>query len=208
VDLPNEVIYIVDDDFRVRESLTELFMSYRLNVMSFSTGKEFLNFSRSDSNACLILDLRLPEMSGLEIQHLIDAEALLPIIFITGHGDIPSTVTAMKAGAVEFLTKPLDERVLLAAVKAALAKDRVARQDVAESAVFLARYNSLTPREQEVLALLVQGLLNKQAAGVLGITECTVQVHRGRIMKKMQVNSFAELVRIAAKLNVDTAKAF
>jgi FixJ family two-component response regulator len=208
VDLPNEVIYIVDDDFRVRESLTELFMSYRLNVMSFSTGKEFLNFSRSDSNACLILDLRLPEMSGLEIQHLIDAEALLPIIFITGHGDIPSTVTAMKAGAVEFLTKPVDERVLLAAVRAALAKDRIARENAAESAELLARYSSLTPREQEVLPLLVQGLLNKQAAGVLGITEYTVQVHRGRIMKKMQVDSFAELVRTAAKLNLDTEKAF
>ena len=208
MDLPKEIIYIVDDDFRVRDSLTELFISHRLNVKSFASGEEFLNFSRSDSNACLILDLRLPEMNGLEIQRVIEADALLPIIFITGDGDIPSTVTAMKAGAVEFLTKPVDERVLLAAVKAALAKDRIARETAAESAELLARYNSLTPREQEVLPLLVQGLLNKQAADVLGITEYTVQVHRGRIMKKMQVDSFAELVRTAAKLNLDTEKAF
>jgi FixJ family two-component response regulator len=208
VDLPKEIIYIVDDDFRVRDSLTELFISHRLNVKSFASGEEFLNFSRSDSNACLILDLRLPEMNGLEIQRVIEADALLPIIFITGDGDIPSTVTAMKAGAVEFLTKPVDERVLLAAVKAALAKDRIARETAAESAELLARYNSLTPREQEVLPLLVQGLLNKQAADVLGITEYTVQVHRGRIMKKMQVDSFAELVRIATKLKIDKQKAF
>jgi FixJ family two-component response regulator len=208
VDLPKEIIYIVDDDFRVRDSLTELFISHRLNAKSFASGEEFLNFSRSDSNACLILDLRLPEMNGLEIQRVIEADALLPIIFITGDGDIPSTVTAMKAGAVEFLTKPVDERVLLAAVKAALAKDRIARETAAESAELLARYNSLTPREREVLPLLVQGLLNKQAADVLGITEYTVQVHRGRIMKKMQVDSFAELVRIATKLNVDKQKAF
>ena len=206
MDLSKEVIYIVDDDFRVRESLTELFISHRLNVTSFASGEEFLKFARSDSNACLILDLRLPEMNGLEIQRVIDA--LLPIIFITGDGDIPSTVTAMKAGAVEFLTKPVDECVLLAAVRAALAKDRIARENAAESAEFLARYHSLTPREQEVLPLLVQGLLNKQAAGVLGITEYTVQVHRGRIMKKMQVDSFAELVRTAAKLNLDTEKTF
>ena len=208
MDLPKEIIYIVDDDFRVRDSLTELFISHRLNVKSFASGEEFLNFSRSDSNACLILDLRLPEMNGLEIQRVIEADALLPIIFITGDGDIPSTVTAMKAGAVEFLTKPVDERVLLAAVKAALAKDRIARETAAESAELLARYNSLTPREQEVLPLLVQGLLNKQAADVLGITEYTVQVHRGRIMKKMQVDSFAELVRIGTKLKVDKQKAF
>jgi FixJ family two-component response regulator len=208
VDLPKEVIYIVDDDFRVRESLTELFISHHLNVTSFASGEEFLRFSRSDSNACLILDLRLPEMNGLEIQRVIEADALLPVIFITGDGDIPSTVTAMKAGAVEFLTKPVDERVLLAAVNAALAKDRIARENAAESAALLARYNSLTPREREVLPLLVQGLLNKQAAGVLGITEYTVQVHRGRIMKKMQVGSFAELVRMAAKLNVDKEKVF
>jgi FixJ family two-component response regulator len=208
VDLPKEIIYIVDDDFRVRDSLTELFISHRLNVKSFASGEEFLNFSRSDSNACLILDLRLPEMNGLEIQRVMEADALLPIIFITGDGDIPSTVTAMKAGAVEFLTKPVDERVLLAAVKAALAKDRIARETAAESAELLARYNSLTPREQEVLPLLVQGLLNKQAADVLGITEYTVQVHRGRIMKKMQVDSFAELVRIATKLKVDKQRAF
>jgi FixJ family two-component response regulator len=208
VDLPKEIIYIVDDDFRVRDSLTELFISHRLNVKSFASGEEFLNFSRSDSNACLILDLRLPEMNGLEIQRVIETDALLPIIFITGDGDIPSTVTAMKAGAVEFLTKPVDERVLLAAVKGALAKDRIARETAAESAELLARYNSLTPREQEVLPLLVQGLLNKQAADVLGITEYTVQVHRGRIMKKMQVDSFAELVRIATKLKVDKQKAF
>jgi FixJ family two-component response regulator len=208
VDLSKEVIYIVDDDFRVRESLTELFISHRLNVTSFASGEEFLKFARSDSSACLILDLRLPEMNGLEIQRVIEANALLPIIFITGDGDIPSTVTAMKAGAVEFLTKPVDECVLLAAVRAALAKDRIARENAAESAELLARYHSLTPREQEVLPLLVQGLLNKQAAGVLGITEYTVQVHRGRIMKKMQVDSFAELVRTAAKLNLDTEKTF
>ena len=180
MDLPNEVIYIVDDDSRVRRSLTEFFISYGLNVVSFASGKEFLNRSRTDSNACLILDLWLPEMGGLEIQHVIDADSLLPIIFITGDGDIPSTVTAMKAGAVEFLTKPIDEGLLLAAVRAALAKDRIARQEAAESARLLTHYNSLTPREQQVLPLLVQGLLNRQAAGALGITEYTVHVGRAR----------------------------
>jgi FixJ family two-component response regulator len=203
----NEVIYIVDDDFRVRESLTELFASYRRNVMSFASGMEFLNFSRSDANACLILDLRLPEMNGLELQHVIEAETVLPIIFITGDGDILSSVTAMKAGAVEFLTKPINERALLSAVSDALAKDRIARQNAAEREKILVRYNSLTPRERQVLPLLIRGLLNKQAAGVLGIAEYTIQVHRGRIMKKMQVDSFAELVRLATKLNVDTVKA-
>jgi FixJ family two-component response regulator len=204
----NEVIYIVDDDFRVRESLTELFASYHRNVMSFASCREFLNFSRSDANACLILDLRLPEMSGLELQHVIDAEAVLPIIFITGDGDIRSSVTAMKAGAVEFLTKPINECALLSAVSEALAKDRIARKNAAEREKILARYNSLTPREREVLPLLTHGLLNKQAAASLGVTEYTIQVHRGRIMKKMQVASFAELVRLATKLSVDTAKAF
>ena len=203
----NEVIYIVDDDFTVRESLTELFASYRRTVMSFASGREFLNFSRSDANACLILDLRLPEMSGLELQHVIDAETVLPIIFITGDGDILSSVTAMKAGAVEFLTKPINERALLSAVSDALAKDRIARKNAAEREKILVRYNSLTPREREVLPLLIRGLLNKQAAGVLGIAEYTIQVHRGRIMKKMQVDSFAELVRLTTKLNVDTVKA-
>jgi FixJ family two-component response regulator len=208
VESQNEVIYIVDDDFRVRESLTELFASYGRNVMSFASGREFLNFSRSDENACLILDLRLPEMSGLELQHVMDAEIGLPIIFITGEGDIPSSVTAMKAGAVEFLTKPINERALLSAVSEALVKDRISRQNAAECEKILARYNSLTPREREVLPLVIHGLLNKQAAAILGVTEYTIQVHRGRIMKKMQVDSFAELVRLATKLNVDTTRAF
>src|ERR1700726_3866103 len=139
MDSQKEVIYLVDDDFRVRESLTELFASHRRNVMSFASGKEFLNFSRSDANACLILDLWLPEMGGLEIQHAIDAETRLPIIFITGDGDIFSSVTAMKAGAVEFLTKPINELALLSAVNSALAKDRIARQEAAERETILGR---------------------------------------------------------------------
>lgn len=146
-------------------------------------------------------------MSGLEVQKLVASDAPIPIIFVTGRGDIPSTVLAMKGGAVDFLTKPIDEDVLMRAVDAALAKAHVLRREAADAAALEARYQTLTPREQELLPLLAQGLLNKQAAGILGITEYTVQVHRGHIMKKMQADSFATLVKQAGKLRLETPPA-
>jgi len=148
----------------------------------------------------------MPGMNGLEVQRVISAQISIPIIFITGRGDIPSTVNAMKGGAVDFLTKPVDETVLLAAVENALEKDRVARQEALGHADLLARYRSLTPREQEVLPLLVSGLLNKQAAFELGITEYTVQIHRGHIMRKMKADSFATLVKLATKLSLEQSR--
>jgi FixJ family two-component response regulator len=148
----------------------------------------------------LILDLKMPAMNGLEVQSAVSAQMSIPIIFITGRGDIPSTVKAMKSGAIDFLTKPVDETVLLTSVEHALEKDRHARSEAKEQAELMARYGLLTPREQEVLPLLARGLLNKQAAAELGITEYTIQIHRGSIMRKMKADSFATLVRLAAKL--------
>jgi FixJ family two-component response regulator len=155
--------------------------------------------------ACLILDLKMPGLGGLEVQKLISAKTSIPVIFLTGRGDIPSTVRAMKGGAVDFLTKPVDEEALLASVERALRQDRASRQEAVEHAKLVARYESLTPREREVLPLLVRGLLNKQAAFELGITEYTVQIHRGHIMRKMEADSFATLVKLAGKLKIDKA---
>jgi FixJ family two-component response regulator len=197
-----EIVYIVDDDPIVREALSSLLRSNGKNVRLFTSGTEFLDHDRQDTSACLILDLTMPGMNGLEVQKFITAQLSIPIIFVTGRGDIHSTVKAMKGGAVDFLTKPVDEVVLLTAVVHALEKDRVARKEGIEHADLLARYRSLTPREQQVLRLLVQGLLNKQAAAEMGITEYTVQVHRGNIMRKMRADSFATLVRLAEKLNL------
>jgi FixJ family two-component response regulator len=193
---PNEMVYIVDDDPTVCDALSSLLRANGKNVRIFSSGTEFLSFERRDVGACLILDLRMPGMDGLEVQKLISNQPSIPVIFVTGRGDVPSTVRAMKGGAVDFLTKPIDETVLLAAVEHALEKDRVARCD-----------HSLTPREREVLPLLVRGLLNKQAAWELGITEYTVQIHRGNIMRKMKVDSFAALVTLAGKLNLEQSTA-
>ena len=204
---PNEMVYIVDDDPTVRDALSSLLRANGRNVQMFSSGTEFLSFERRDAGACLILDLRMPGMDGLEVQKLISNQASIPVIFITGRGDVPSTVRAMKSGAVDFLTKPIDETVLLAAVEHALEKDRVARCEALEHADLLARHHLLTPREREVLPLLVSGLLNKQAAWELGITEYTVQIHRGNIMRKMKADSFATLVKMAGRLNLEQSTA-
>jgi FixJ family two-component response regulator len=203
----DEMVYIIDDDVSVREALSSLLRSHGKQVKMFTSGQGFLDFPRHDSCACLILDLRMPGMNGLQVQELIAAQTTIPVIFITGRGDIPSTVTAMKGGAMDFLTKPIDETALLACIENALEQDRKLRLAAFEQESLLTRYRSLTPREQQVLPLLVSGLLNKQAAGELGITEYTVQIHRGHIMRKMEADSFATLVKLATKLNLESSKA-
>jgi FixJ family two-component response regulator len=205
--LSNELVYIVDDDASVREALSSLLRANGKQVQMFISGQDFLDFPRKDSCACLVLDLRLPGMNGLQVQELIAPQAIIPVIFITGRGDVPSTVTAMKGGAVDFLTKPIDESALLTSIDKALDQDRKLRRVAFEQESLLARYRSLTPREQQVLPLLVSGLLNKQAAGELGITEYTVQIHRGHIMRKMKADSFATLVKFAGKLNLEASEA-
>ncbi len=202
-----EMVYIVDDDARVVDALSSLLRANGKQVKMFTSGQDFLEFERRDSCACLILDLRMPGLNGLQVQELIAAQTTIPVIFITGRGDIPSTVTAMKGGAIDFLTKPIDETALLACIDKALEQDRKLRLTAFEHKELLARYRSLTPREQQVLPLLVGGLLNKQAAWELGITEYTVQIHRGHIMRKMEADSFATLVKLASKLNLGSPKA-
>jgi FixJ family two-component response regulator len=203
----NEMVYIVDDDASVVDALSSLLRANGKQVQMFTSGQDFLNFERRDSCACLILDLRMPGLNGLQVQESIAAQTTIPVIFITGRGDIPSTVTAMKGGAVDFLTKPIDESALLAGIERGLEQDRKLRRMAFEQESLLVRYRSLTPRERQVLPLLVRGLLNKQAAGELGITEYTVQIHRGHIMRKMQADSFATLVKLASKLNLETSEA-
>jgi len=198
-----EMVYIVDDDPRVREALSSLLRASGKGVRIFNSGQQFLDCRREDSCACLILDLKMPGLGGLEVQRSISAKTSIPVIFITGRGDIPSTVTAMKGGAIDFLTKPVDEAALLSSVERALQQDRANRKEAIEHARLVARYESLTPREREVLPLLVSGLLNKQAGFELGITEYTVQIHRGHIMRKMEADSFATLVKLADKLKLE-----
>ena len=200
-----ELVYVVDDDRRVREALSALLRANGREVRAFDSGREFLDTPRQKAVSCLILDLRMPGMNGLEVQKLVSKDSQIPVIFITGKGDVPSTVLAMKGGAVDFLTKPLDEDELMCAVDAALARAHVLRKEALDTAALQALYRSLTPREQEIFPLLASGLLNKQAAAVLGITEYTVQVHRGHIMRKMRADSFATLVRQAGKLQLETA---
>lgn len=200
----NEVVYIVDDEAHVGEALATLLRANGKRVQHFTSGQGFLNHVRRDSCACLILDLKMPGLGGLEVQTLISAKTSIPVIFITGRGDIPSTVRAMKGGAVDFLTKPVDEEALVSSVDRALRQDHANRLEALEHAKLVARYESLTPREREVLPLLVGGLLNKQAAFELGITEYTVQIHRGHIMRKMEADSFATLVKLAGKLQIET----
>jgi FixJ family two-component response regulator len=203
----NEMVYIVDDDASVVDALSSLLRANGKQVQIFTSGQDFLDFERQDSCACLILDLRMPGLNGLQVQESIAAQTTIPVIFITGRGDVPSTVTAMKGGAMDFLTKPIDETALLACIEKALEQDRKLRLAAIEQKSLLARYRLLTPREQQVLPLLVRGLLNKQAAWELGITEYTVQIHRGHIMRKMEADSFAALVKFASKLNLETSKA-
>ena len=200
----SEVVYVVDDDRRVREALTSLLRANGRDARAFDSGAEFLKTPRQNTVSCLILDLRMPGMGGLEVQKLV-RDSQIPVIFITGKGDVPSTVLAMKGGAVDFLTKPLDEDELMRVVAAALARAQVLRKEADDAAMLHALYQTLTPREQELLPLLASGLLNKQAAAVLGITEYTVQVHRGHIMRKMRADSFATLVRQAGKLQLETS---
>jgi len=201
------VIFVVDDDPRVRESLENLIRSVGLRVEAFASAQEFLGSKRPDLPGCLVLDVRLQGLSGLDLQkRMAEANIEIPIIFITGHGDIPMSVQAMKAGAIEFLTKPFRDQDLLDAIHQALERDRKAREEHAKIEELHSRYRSLTPREREVMALVVTGLLNKQIAGELGTSETTVKIHRHQVMDKMGAGSLAELVRMADKLQVTTPK--
>jgi FixJ family two-component response regulator len=196
------IVYLLDDDSRIREAVAGLLHSAGWTVMTFGDATEYLDFKKPDVPCCLILDLDLPGMSGLELQQAIAGTAAPPIIFLTGHGDIPSTVKAMKAGATEFLSKPFEEEDLLRAIDVAINVDRETRLKNAELSEIQQRYSRLTPRERDVLPFVVSGLLNKQTAGELGTSEITIRIHRGQIMRKMGAQSLADLVRIAAKLGI------
>jgi FixJ family two-component response regulator len=196
------IVFVVDDDHRVREALCSLIASVGLRVNAYGSAAEFLEAEKPDTPACLVLDVQLPGASGLELQRELADGPGPPIIFITGHGDIPSSVRAMKAGAIEFLPKPFGDEELLRAIDAALAQDRKARRERGELAELQKRYARLTPREREVLPLVVAGLANKQTAAELGTSEITIGVHRGQVMRKMGARSLAELVRMADRLTL------
>ena len=201
------IVFVIDDDASIRNALKGLISSVGLHVELFGSAQEFLRSSRPDAPSCLVLDVRLPGISGLDFQReLARANIHIPIIFITGHGDIPMSVRAMKAGAVEFLTKPFRDQDLLDAIQVALERDRARRQQEAEIALLRERFESLTPREREVLPLVVSGLLNKQIAAEIGTSETTVKVHRGQLMRKMGADSLADLVRMAERIGIPITK--
>lgn len=198
----DQIVFLVDDDPRVREAVGDLLESGGLRSIALGSVREYLELERPDLPGCIILDIELPDVSGLEFHDQIASGNHPPVVFITGHGDIPSSVRAMKRGAVDFLTKPIGDKELFEAVRTGIERDRVRRETRDELSILQRRYSELTPREKEVLPLVVSGLLNKQAAAQLRISEVTFQVHRGKVMQKMQAGSFADLVRFAAKLNV------
>jgi FixJ family two-component response regulator len=200
---PEPIVFVIDDDRMIREGLQSLIRSVGLRVETFASAQDFLAAKRPDTPACLILDVRMPGLNGLELQRkLSEANVYIPIIFITGHGDIPMSVKAMKAGAVEFLTKPFRDQDLLDAIQVALERSRSSQESEKAVSELKARFDTLTPREQEVMARVTSGLLNKQAAAEIGVSEITVKVHRGNVTRKMGAKSFAELVRMADALGI------
>jgi len=204
---PEPVVFIVDDDMSVREAVQGLVRSAGLRVETFASAQDFLSAHAPAGPSCLVLDVCLPDLSGLDLQRrMTEAGFQIPIIFITAHGDVPTSVGAMKAGAVEFLIKPFEAKYLLEAVQAAIKRDRAGIQQRAESEGLRKRFESLTPREREVMKLIVLGMLNKQAAGEIGTSEATIKVHRGRVMQKMQADSLADLVNMAADLGMRNAR--
>ena len=198
----DHLVFIVDDDYRVREALQELLTAAGLRSVALGSAAEYIAHTKPDVPACLILDVELPDISGLDLQRQIGNEYHPPIIFVTGHGNIPSSVRAIKAGALDFLTKPFNDQELLRLVYAALARDRESRVKQADLDRLTQRFRSLTPREREVLPLVVSGLLNKQAAAHLGISQVTLQIHRANVMRKMEADSLADLVRMASWLDI------
>jgi FixJ family two-component response regulator len=202
VDPQDHIVFIIDDDRRIREALSELLASFDMHAVAFGSAAEYMAYPKPDVPACLVLDVELPDINGLDFQSRIAHDNHPHIVFITGHGDIPSSVRAIKAGAVDFLPKPFKEADLMRAINAALAQNRDGKRKTAELADLHQRFARLTSREREVLPLVVSGLLNKQAAAELGISEVTLQIHRGSIMKKMEAGSLAELVRMAGALEI------
>jgi FixJ family two-component response regulator len=198
----DHIVFVVDDDAGIRDALSDLLSTFDVQVVAFGSAANYIAYPRPDLPACLILDMELPDINGLDLQGLLAKGNHPPIVFITGHGNIPSSVRAIKAGAIDFLTKPFSEEDLMRAIRAAIAQDRESRQKEAELFNLRRRLSLLTPREREVLTLVASGLMNKQAAADLGISEVTIQIHRGRIMQKMAAGSLAELVRMVAMLEI------